>query len=55
METYQEDTYGERLAGGCDGWYAKDDETMIETLADRTGSDGSPGRDATKGQMGKPA
>lgn len=34
MDRYQEDTYGERVAGIYDEWYGSYDESMIETLAD---------------------
>jgi SAM-dependent methyltransferase len=34
MDSYQEDTYGERVAGIYDEWYAKYDDAMIETLAE---------------------
>jgi len=37
MEKYQEDTYGEHVAGTYDEWYAKDDEAMIETHAELAG------------------
>jgi SAM-dependent methyltransferase len=34
MESYQEDTYGERIAGVYDEWYTKYDDAMIEALAE---------------------
>jgi SAM-dependent methyltransferase len=34
MESYQEDTYGDRIAGIYDEWYTKYDDAMIETLVE---------------------
>lgn len=33
MDSYQDDTYGERIAGVYDAWYGKYDEAAIQTLA----------------------
>lgn len=33
MDTYKEDSYGERFAGIYDDWYAKYDDATLETYA----------------------